>query len=189
MDFKDISSTLTPLIGLVALLVYWLSKRHEKKSAAAIIVMDIRNAEQVVQSIKDRNLIDRSMKAILYENNWAKYKHLFANNLSYDDFLLLNKFFDSCEEISDARRRMKDIFYASANRKASLMQEKIFAIPNILSEEGQKERNNVVNWINNETIEFTPLDPIQRVRQNVDLMGTLTNTMVFQKLKKYAGIQ
>lgn len=198
MDYKLLFSTftdqlsslnLTPLIGLVALVVYMLSKRHEKQSAAAIIVMDIRNAEQVVQSIKERNSIDRSMKAILHENNWTKYKHLFANNLSYDDFLLLNKFFDSCEDIADARSRMKDIFYTSANRKASLMQEKIFAIENINSIEGKNERNKIVDWINTETIEFTPIDPIQRVRQSVDQMGTLTNTLVFQKLKKYARIK
>ena len=94
-------------VGLVALLVYWLSKRTERKNAATVIVMDIRCAEQVVLSILEKNSIDRYAKEILIENNWSKFKHLFFSALSYDDFTAFNRFFDSCIEISDARKRMR----------------------------------------------------------------------------------
>jgi hypothetical protein len=125
MDYQSLISLITPFLGLVAIYVYWRTKKDAKKSAAAIIIMDIRHAEQVVLSIKERNLIDRNVKSILQENNWIKYKHLFVNNISSDDFLSFNRFFDSCVEIADARKRMKDVFYTSVNAKATLMQQKI----------------------------------------------------------------
>ena len=100
MDAKYLDSLVTFIVGLVALATYWLTKRHEKQNAAAIIIMDIRHAEQVVVSIIERGSIDRNLKPILTENNWAKYKHLFASRFSYDDLASLNRFFDACVEIS-----------------------------------------------------------------------------------------
>jgi hypothetical protein len=188
MDYQLLMNLVTPLVGLVAIYVYKVSKKDEKKSASAIITMDIRHAEQVVLSIKERNVIDRHVKAILQENNWEKYKHLFVNDISSDDFVSFNRFFDSCVEIADARKRMKDVFYTSVNAKATLMQQKIFDISNLDTPEGQKEREKIMHFINVETSDFNPLDPVYIVRQNIDLMGNLTNTIAFQKLKKLAGL-
>ena len=188
MDYQLLMNLVTPLVGLVAIYVYKVSKKDEKKSASAIITMDIRHAELVVLSIKERNVIDRHVKAILQENNWEKYKHLFVNDISSDDFVSFNRFFDSCVEIADARKRMKDVFYTSVNAKATLMQQKIFDISNLDTPEGQKEREKIMHFINVETSDFNPLDPVYIVRQNIDLMGNLTNTIAFQKLKKLAGL-
>jgi hypothetical protein len=46
-----------------------------------------------------------------------------------------------------------------------------------------------MHFINIESSDFNPLDPVYIVRQNIDLMGTLTNSAAFQKLKKYAGLK
>ena len=83
--------------------------------------MDIRHAEQVVVSLLERGFIDReSLKPILHENNWVKYKHLFAADFSYDDFSAINRFFDSCVEIAEARKRMNEVFYSAITAKAAL---------------------------------------------------------------------
>ena len=102
MSADIINSVVTGIVGLVAFVVYWLQKREIKRNAATIVVMDIRHAEQVVQSILEKGMVDRFLKNILSENNWAKYKHLFASDLSSDDFAAFNRFFDSCVDISDA---------------------------------------------------------------------------------------
>ena len=59
MDINIINSLVTLLVGSVALIVYKLSKKHEKASASNIIVMDIRHAESVVQSILEKGSVDK----------------------------------------------------------------------------------------------------------------------------------
>jgi len=182
------NSIVTLIVGLVAFVIYWLTKRTEKRNAATIVVMDIRHAEQVVESILERG-IDKSLKSILHENNWAKYKHLFASDFSYDDFAAFNRFFDACVEIADAKRRMMEVFYANLTSKASIAQEKIFSIENLSTPEGQARKQQVTSEIDSEIFVFDPYEPKARVRQSLELMGRLSNSVAFEKLKRVGGIK
>lgn len=184
-----INSIVTFVVGLAAYVVYWQTKRNEKKNAATIVIMDIRHAEQVVLSILEKGMIDKSIKNILYENNWDKYKHLFASHFSYDDFAAFNRFFDSCVEIADARKRMGEVFYANINAKASIAQQRIFGIDNLSAPEGQTKKQQVIAEINGEKFVFDPEEPKARILQSLQLMGRLSNTVAFEKLKKQAGIK
>lgn len=188
MNPEILNSIVTFVVGLVALGVYWLTKQGEKRNAATIVVMDIRHAEQVVLSILEKNLVDRTLKNILSENNWAKYKHLFASEFSYDDFAAFNRFFDSCVEIADAKKRMNEVFYASLNAKTSIAQQKILDIPNLDSPEGQVERQKIIAGINTESFVFEPDEPKERILRSLQLMGRLSNTVAFEKLKKIGCI-
>ena len=184
-----LNSLVTFVVGLLAFVVYWLSKRHEKKNAAAIIVMDIRHAEQVILSLLERGTIDRSgLKPILHENNWAKYNHLFASDFSYDDLAAPNRFFDSCVEIADARRRMNEVFFAAVNAKAELLQQRIIDIDEIETPEGQEKRQKLIGRFNKEAYAFDPQDPKNTVQQHLSLMGRPSNSPAFAKLKRTAGI-
>lgn len=184
-----ISSAATLIVGFFAIGVYQLTKRTEKQNAATIVVMDIRHAEQVVLSILEKGMVDKSLKNILSENNWGKYKHLFASEFSYDDFAAFNRFFDACVEIADARRRMGEVFYASLTAKASIAQQKIFSIENLSAPEGQDKKQQVITEINSEVFVFEPAEPKERILQSLQLMGRLSNTIAFEKLKKLAGIR
>lgn len=183
------NSLVTFVVGLVAFVVYWLKKREEKRNAATIIVMDIRHAEQVVLSILEKGKVDNYLKNILSENNWAKYKHLFASCLSSDDFGAFNRFFDSCVEISDATRRMKEILYVNIGAKASIAQSKIFDIENLSTPEGQSKKQKIIDEINAEGFVFDPNDPKDRIFRSLQLMGRLSNTVAYEKLKKLGGIK
>lgn len=183
------SSLVTFLVGLVALVVYWLTKRAEKRNAATIVVMDIRHAEQVVLSILEKGVVDRTIKNILSENNWAKYKHLFASDFSLDDFSAFNRFFEACAEISDARRRMVEIFYVSLNEKSAIMQQKLFSADICSAADKVTERAKVIDAVNQEQYVFDPEEPKVRILQSLQLMGRLSNTVAFEKLKKQAGIK
>lgn len=189
MNPEYLNALATLVVGTAAFFVYWLSKRHEKRSAAAIIVMDIRHAEQVIVSLLERGSIDRwSLKPILHENNWVKYKHLFAADFSYDDFAALNRFFDSCVEIADARRRMDEVFYAAISAKGALLQEKLMGIEDIESPEGQEKKKNLIARFDSEAQVFDPGEPRNKVMQNLNLMGRPSYSAAFPKLKKYAEI-
>jgi len=184
-----LNSVVTLLVGLVALVVYVLSKRHEKSSAATIIIMDIRHAENVVQSILERDQIDIYTKDVLSENNWSKYKHLFAKDFSQDDFVAFNRFFESCVEMSDARLRLREVFYTSLNAKAQLLQEKIHEVENFSTPTGQLEVERIHNEICSSHQTFEPNEPKERIMKNLKLMGQLSNTPAFEKLKSCSGQQ
>jgi len=187
VDSALINSLMTLLVGGTALAVYWLGKRYEKSSAATIIIMDVRHAESVVQSILEKNQIDISIKDVLFENNWSKYKHLFAKDFSQDDFAAFNRFFESCAEMSYARNRMHEVFYTTINTKARLMQEKIYSIDNLSTPEGQEKLRQVVADINMSKQLFDPDEPKERIVRNLQMMGRLSNTSSFDKLKKFSG--
>jgi hypothetical protein len=166
-----------------------MTKLHEKRNAATVIVMDIRRAEQVVVSLIERGVIDRSLKTILFENNWAKYKHLFASDLTSDEFAALNRFFESCVEIAEAKQRMNDLFNATINAKAVLLQEKILAIDLPDSEDGKKEREKLIKQFNDEGYVFEPHEPKMRVGQNLNLLGRPSSSSAFVKLRKIARLR
>jgi hypothetical protein len=184
-----VNAAVTIFVGLFAFVVYSMGKRSEKRNAAMIIVMDIRNAEQIIQTLLETSNFDISIKPILSENNWSKYKHLFASDFSYDDFALLNRFFDGCVEISDARRRMNEVFTASINAKAALLQEKIFAIESDKNEEFQSHRQALIDRFNNETYVFNLREPRDRIIKNLQLMGRLSGSVAFDKMRKIAEIK
>ena len=171
----------------IALYVYKETKRNEKKNAATIVVMDIRHAEQVVLSILEKNTVDMWTKEVLFENNWSKYKHLFVSDFSYDDFAMINQFFDSCMEMSHARRRLREIFSANLDEKARIFQQKILNVESPESASGQILKQQIIDKINRETKTFDPDEPKTRILQNLNVMRLLSGTVAFEKLRKLAG--
>lgn len=188
MITEYIDSIVTLVVGTTAFIVYWMTKSHEKRNAATMIIMDIRHAEQVIQSILEKGSIDTFMKDVITENNWSKYKHLFASKFSQDDFASFNRFFDSCVDISVARSKMLDVFHAGLCAKAEKVQQMLLDIENPSSPEGQQKRDRVISHICTEVFVFDPDDPKARIYRGLQLMGRLSNTVAFEKLKKIAGI-
>lgn len=183
-----LNSFITFVVGLFAFIVYFLTKRQEKRNAATIIVMDIRHAERVVLSILEKGSVDTFVKKIITENNWSKYKHLFASDFSQDDFLAFNRFFESCVDISEARGRILDIFYSGLCAKAEKLQQLLLDIEEPESPEGQRKRNQIISYAHSEIYAFEPDDPKARIYKSLQLMGRLTNTVAFEKLKTISGI-
>jgi hypothetical protein len=185
-NFKNLA---TPIAGIVALVVYWMSKRNEKRNAATIVLMDIRHAEHVVQSILEKGAVDTFVKKIIAENNWSKYKHLFASDFSQDEFLAFNRFFESCMDISEARTRMLEIFNSGLRAKAEKLQQLLLTIDNPESSEGKEKRQELISNAHKETYIFEPDDPKLRIYRSLQLMGRLSNTIAFEKLKAISGIK
>ncbi|WP_370559464.1 hypothetical protein NMD70_07240 [Edwardsiella tarda] len=188
MDQGLISASATLIVGIIALIVYKLKLKNERKNAAAIIVMDIRHAEQIISTLLEKQILDRTLKDILIENNWEKYKHLFASYFSNDEFAMFNRFFVACSEISDARQRMIDVFYASLIAKARISQERLLSIADINSEQGRIERQNIIDHINKEDFVFEPTEPRVRILSSLQSMTRPSETRAFEKLKNLAAM-
>jgi hypothetical protein len=189
MDKEYLNAAVTFLVGLVALVVYLLQKRTELQNAAIIIVMDVRHAETVVHSILEQGQVTNRTGIVLRENNWSKYKHLFAGKLSTDDFAAFNRFFDSCAEMTEARGRMGEVFYAALDEKSRLLQEKLYDVAEEEPAARQKVMQKLFDKINAETFLFNPSEPMERVLKGLQTMGRLSTTPGFEKLKKIGGNQ
>ncbi|MEZ9706439.1 hypothetical protein AB4308_18715 [Vibrio breoganii] len=187
LKYSSLLNVIVTLVaGITALGVYLLSKAHERKSAATILLMDIRNAESVVLTIKDKGL-DLWTKEILTDNNWDKFKHLFVGKFSNDEIAAFNRFFDSCSEMKDARTRMRDLFYTTLTAKAELYQQKVYEIEDLNTPQGRQKQQQLFQNINGDFGVFDADEPKQRLLKNLELMGNLSNSSGFMKLKKSAG--
>ena len=87
----------TPIVGVIAAaagyLVYRKSKKDEKREAAALIYLEIINAEQRVDDLKRSSNIETEIyHPILPSNNWESNKHLFLEILDSTDYNLINNF-------------------------------------------------------------------------------------------------
>jgi hypothetical protein len=188
MEFKDIANGLVTLVvGLVALLVYILQRRAERKSAAILLIMDIRHAERVITEVLQRNSFDRFMGKVQGATNWEVHKHLFASLLSTDDLVSFNKFFLACSEISEARADMRAIFMSNLNSKAQAAQGRLCSL-DPESQGYQIERAKIINVVSAESWVFDPDDPKERIVKSIQVMGRLTHTPGFIRLKKIAGM-
>jgi hypothetical protein len=148
--------------------------------------MDIIRAEEVVDRVKQSKVINKNQKTILNENNWTKYRHLFVSRLSNVEIVAINKFFDSCIAIDDAKIRLSAIFDAGLIAKARIVQEKIFSIENLFTPEGQIAKQKYINESNQETHIFSPDEPIGILVDQVQSMVPLTNTPAYEKLQRIA---
>jgi hypothetical protein len=188
MDFSLwVNGLVTLVVGLVALVVYGLQRRAERRGAAIILIMDIRHAERVIGDVLQRNTFDRYMGNIQGAKNWDANKHFFVSALSTDDLVAFNKFFLACSEISDARVDMRSCFMASVNAKAVVAQELLCRL-NANNQNYQEQRAAIIQVVESDSYFFNPGDPITRVVQSIQVMGRLTHTIGFRKLKKIAGM-
>lgn len=104
------------IVGTFALVVYFLQKRDERRTAATLIKEQIDLIEDRVNGLKDspeyNNIVVYYSKIILQENLWEKYKYLLVKKLYKSDVKSIQKFFDNAEQIEYARR---DIIQAMNN--------------------------------------------------------------------------
>lgn len=182
--WSTITNIFVVLVGLTALVVYWITKRGERRDAANILMMDIVRAEEVILLVREKNMLDMAQKTILTENNWTKYRHLFVSKLSYLEVVALNRFFDACTAIDAAQERMVAIYDAGLGAKATIIQEKIFSIQNLSTSKGQLEKQKNIAQVDQETHMFSPTQPREIMIRTINSMDTLVNTPVFAKLQK-----
>ncbi|MND74807.1 hypothetical protein D3C76_940270 [compost metagenome] len=189
MDYSDlISGLVTFVVGLIAFVVYWMQKRSEKEAAATILVMDIRHTEQVISAVLERNSFDNAMGRPVGFNNWERYKHFFAKDLSTDEFSAFNRFFFACGEIAGARDDMRRIFMSGLEAKGAAIQALLCDL-NSNDPEYQARRAQIINTSGGEMYVFDPQEPKDRIVRSIQIMGRLTQSSGFVKLKKVARMK
>lgn len=107
---------LPTLVGLVALLVYYLQEGQKRKEAASLIVLQINELTERIREISGyitEGGIDSvsfyESVAILETNYWNKYKHYFVNSMDGNSFTAINQFYSYALEIQEQQMFAKEL--------------------------------------------------------------------------------
>ena len=102
------SQILPTLVGLVALLVYYLQEGQKRKEAASLIILQINELTERIREISGyitEGGIDSvsfyESVPILENNYWNKYKHYFVNSMDSNSFTAINQFYSYALEIQE----------------------------------------------------------------------------------------
>ncbi len=81
-----------------AVWIYTRQKNAEKQQIAALLVNEVRNAEQAIQALKIRSQATEIPEIIILpQNSWVKYSHLFIKDLDPDQIDSINRFYFDAE--------------------------------------------------------------------------------------------
>ncbi len=126
---RNWSNLLLVGVGLSAFGVYYWQKRDEKRAAATLVKGQIDLIEERVLALKgDHQLGDISIyhsKTILQENLWERYKHILIKSLQKSDAEIIQKFFDSAEQIENVRGDIVKLLKISWENKGRAEMENV----------------------------------------------------------------
>lgn len=107
---------ITAIVGLVALVVYWLQELGKKSDAASLITMqvdDLKNRIAEIQSyIVEGTLNDGAFyeSQILFKTDyWNQYKHYFIKSMDSQSFNTFEKFYSCASAILEQQELMKNL--------------------------------------------------------------------------------
>jgi len=196
-DFFDsqLFSTIMLLVtGLFVFIIYRMQKSGEKRDAAIIIVNEIRNAEQAIINIKNTKRVGE-LSIILPNNSWTIKKHLFVNNLDFDEYNLVNDFYNKCDMAEGYRvlyfKTLNESVIAKSNEMQvaliRLMEEIIRNSKDVHEYDTKKEK--LVKMANAETWLFEPNRPVSNLIEYIDNIIMVTTSSAGLKIKKIGHIK
>lgn len=109
-------------VGTLALVVYKLQKRNEKRNAAILVISQINELKEkigkIVEIISNNQLNATGIYEtldILDDNQWNKYKHLFVGNIDSNSIRIINDFYEGVslirEQLVLAKKLQQQAFF------------------------------------------------------------------------------
>lgn len=178
------------LVGLSAIVVYFIQRHDRLRSAATLIICQVDSIEKSVSSLKsDFQLGNVSVfhsKKILEQNMWEEYKHLFVKRLSRPNYNLVQEFFDNAEQLERARTDIINLIVSSWNNK-SITEHGIIA-DYIKMSPSEVEARSKIDYFENI---FRPLDivyipniAINSLTKNLNDFRSIIGTSAYETIQK-----
>jgi len=188
-DFLNSSlfnSLVTILVGSFAIGLYLKNKRDNKREAAAVILMEIRQAEKSLESMKSYPLNLDSYTRILPSNNWLTYCHLFTSNLDADELDLIHNFYNDCSEIDRAASELA-ISHQTKSKNNSIQHILAEIAKDSKTREAFEERKNCfLPLINSDITTLVSHVHTQVIQKCLNKLRYITTSTAGAKLKKIA---
>lgn len=205
MTTDYISSSVTLLVGSVALIVYLRQRRDEKRDAANSILLEIQHAERVIDKVRDfvrKGSLDVDI-VVLQADSWVKYKHLFSRDFDKDEWDSITEFYSKAKLLDNAIEYNNKGFSADVDQirmnKQRILADFTKDLIDELGKSSESEWPNIVNQFKSKIdifdqqymdqqgrFAYNPSKPVNDAKIYLEDIQKITTTSVGQKLKKIA---
>ncbi|KOR87597.1 hypothetical protein [Paenibacillus solani] len=192
-NFFDSNLFQTIIIFVVGFFVFFLYKNQKKdelKSAANIVVLEIKSIEESLDKLRGSNDYYESTPVIEI-NSWDKYKHLFVKKLDLHHYTTINDFFNQVSRIEQERRILRKQVEVTIFEKAKVLQKQVVMIASETMEEDinayEEKINRVAERFSKSRVEFVGAFPARLIQRLLQEVNTVTTTTAFDKLNNIAN--
>lgn len=181
----------TIFTGIIAGLIYWRTKRSQKRDATHIIISEIRNAELSIKRIKETKIIN-DYTSILPINSWSTYKHLFVKDFDMDEFRSIDSFYLNCV-LSEKQVGIYNNFNTvSSEEKSKIIQHKLLELAEKYKDGGNAtsnkdyiaHKNKILDIFHTESYWYEAYAPKNKVIEYINSIEFILNSRVGEKLVK-----
>lgn len=177
-------------VGLSAFITYFWQKRDSKRAAATLLKSQIDAIEKAVVSLKGDhqlgNLSVYNSVKIMNENLWEKYKHMFVKKLSQSEIEIIQRFFDSAEQLERTRMEIIDTMINAWKDKSTVEHQCVGSLITSHCSNLDEEINRFRSTYRPLDLCFTPDITIQALTKNLSNFVGLTGTTAYSKIQKYS---
>lgn len=204
----------TLLTALTAGYLYWKQRRDRQKDAADIILREIRDAEdmlptvkRIIESAKENGVPEKIQ--IMKIGSWPELQHVLARRLPQDVMKTIGEFYTNCQLLDEALQTIDESFYKNANEArinqfrvvSGLLEEKVKATrfnpdndPKIAAANDEVEQQYLreaadfkANWPA-PNVHYTPVRAASDAEKYFDLVPrNLSQTRVGDKLRRVSA--
>ncbi len=198
LESNYIIAYVTFLVGSSAIYLYIKQKDDKKRDSASILLMEIRNAEKIIDQIKGGNIVLNQFDIkLLSSNSWNKYNYLFIEDFDRDELDLVNNFYIQCSIIDNylhqininTQLRQKSSYIHKTLVELSMTESQLS-----LNQESNKvsydiKRDNFIKMISSEGYSFIPDAAKNAIDKALRNIRYVTTSSAGNKLKKIAKLK
>jgi hypothetical protein len=181
-----LASAATAAVGYLAYVVYELGKISQSEDAAKIVILEIRQAESALLSLRAEQTTSNWTKVVMGENNWARYRQLFVSVLNSDEFQHFDRFFHNWSQLVLWKTQVEAFGREQLLAKASKVQEMLLALDD--DADFEMKRRWIITRADAESWMFEPNLLNGRLALFLTSLEPITGTAGFAKLRKYARL-
>lgn len=190
MELYEILSLIINLLvvitGCFAIIVYRIQESNKVKTAARLVMSQIKQIEGNVLLLKNTPNLNAhavyASKSLLPNNYWEENRHLLTRKFDDNQKQIIDNFYSSAEEIEKARHDICIEMTNTWNNKDLVFQ---YMLMNGINDE---ETNEILveklNEYDQSSKVYFPKLPIDHLIKNLSAFQSISGTVVFDKLYK-----
>ena len=187
MDLNTIiTSVVTLSVGLFVFLIYKIEKTDKDRSAANIVLEEIRTIETNIDKLKESGDLLSVVPANLSTTGWFTHRHSLVRYMDFDEISKIGLFFERIEALKEMLDQWRLIYFESMKAKATKMQETIIEIARDKKDKAnyEKEIKGITDIVHDENYWFEPKIYKNQINSKLGLLSPISTTTTGEKLKK-----
>lgn len=181
---------------LITIVIWFNDKRGKKKSYAQIILLQIKNMEEIISKIKKEGMKDGIIGEvpfleiqILFEKNyWEEYSHFLIKELGEKNYEKINKFYDTCLKIKNFQIEVKNKLKESLYWRGYYFYLKKYTISfnTEINNDLRKSQLILLDELEKNTVmgAYMPLEFAKQMNKLLIEYNNISDTVAYKKLKK-----